>query len=73
MVPFNLPRQARDRREDTSPPHFKHICLDGVFLHFIWQEHLGVSIESKEFWARSTAIVERKLDGFEASLTELGM
>jgi hypothetical protein len=20
-VPFNLPRQARDRREDTSPPH----------------------------------------------------
>ena len=70
---FNLPRQARDRREDTSPPHFKRICFGGVFPHFIWQEHLGVSIESKEFWARSTAIVERKLDGFEASLTELGM
>lgn len=37
------------------------------------QQHLGVSIEDKSFWARSTAIVERKLDVFEASLGELGL
>ena len=37
------------------------------------QQHLGVSIEDKSFWARSTAIVERKLDVFEASLAELGL
>ena len=31
------------------------------------------SIESPEFWAKSVAIVERKLDAFEASLDELGL
>ena len=35
------------------------------------ERHLGVSISEPEFWARSVAIVERKLDGFEAALAEV--
>ena len=35
------------------------------------QRHLGMSIETPEFWAQSCKIVEKKVDVFEASLVEL--
>lgn len=71
---FALGVFAQSERTPTGF-HAKYVALlrdtGRMTAEELVQRHLGVSIETPEFWVESCAIVEKKIDAFEASLIEL--